>query len=244
MNGYCAFEIDEILRYIFGYVSDGYTYKSICLVCKRWYQIIPEVCNSDNFCNHLWTLYAMYPDKPWNLFAVMENPNTSLYVIEKYRFYHWDIMSYNPHITWNFLSKYPNESWHWHQLAKNPNLYNTAKTAWELKNWYEMELSGWTAFNPKYCIEKISSPALLSKFTALHSEPNISLKFIKKHREIWWSWYGISKNPNLTWEFIKENITNEWSWYSISSHANITWDIITSHISPQQQYKWDWSGVS
>src|SRR5271166_4096471 len=94
--------IDDILHYIFSFIKEGSTFKSVLFTCRRWYEIVLKVHPNGRiiFANHLTTLLKFLPDKPWN----------------------FDMLSKNPIISWEFISKNPDKPWSYRLLSKNPNI--------------------------------------------------------------------------------------------------------------------------
>lgn len=52
-----------------------------------------------------------------------------------------------------------------------------------------------------------------------------AIHFIKKHSNLNWNWYTVSKCKSITWEDIKENIELPWNVQGIAENPNITYEI-------------------
>src|SRR5271166_6035772 len=94
--------IDDILHYIFSFIKEGSTFKSVLFTCHRWYEIVLKVhCNGRIiFANHLTTLLKFLPDQEWD----------------------YDWLSSNPNINWEVITQNPDKPWDYDWFSINPNL--------------------------------------------------------------------------------------------------------------------------
>src|SRR5260221_14457508 len=92
----------DILSYLFKYINDGKTYKSILYSSKLFYDIMIKNYPGKRYqvYNQLWSLIKLYPDKDWDWNDISANNNTTL-----------DIIKNNPDIPWN-----------WSRISTNHNI--------------------------------------------------------------------------------------------------------------------------
>ena len=82
---------DDCISSILTYISDSYTYNSICLSCSFFYKLIKITHPNADIClvNHLSALLKLYPNKLWN----------------------WKRLSINPNVTWKIIQENIDKEW-------------------------------------------------------------------------------------------------------------------------------------
>src|SRR5271166_2603133 len=115
--------IDDILHYIFSFIKEGSTFKSVLFTCRRWHEIVLKVhCDGRIiFANHLVTLLKFLHDTPWNYCWLSENPNITWEIVMQNPNKSWDYnrLSENPSITWENVMQNPDKPWNYNTLSTN-----------------------------------------------------------------------------------------------------------------------------
>ncbi len=72
----------------------------------------------------LWYLIHKYPTKPWNWYAISQNPNITMDIIEANpgKPWNWYGISINPNITMEHIEANPGKPWNWSAISMNPNI--------------------------------------------------------------------------------------------------------------------------
>jgi len=134
-----------------------------------------------------------HPDKPWNSFGMVLNPNLTMEYVEEHcpdrsRDW-WFLLSHNPNLPMEYVAAHPDEPWIWYGIAANAAL--------------TMDF-----------VEK--HPDKLWNWVRISQNANVTIEYIDTHPEKRWDWVGISQNPNLTIEFVREHPDKPWNWYEMS----------------------------
>ena len=66
------------------------------------------------------------------------------------------------------------------------------------------------------------------------------MKYIEKHPEHPWNWYGISNNPILMMEYVVQHPEYPWDWSRISHNPNLTIEYVVQN----SEHPWDWYNIS
>lgn len=184
--------------------------------------------------NILVRLIKKYPDRAWNMNALLVNPNIDWNFIcglNKNQL-NWKLISANPNITWEIIFANPDKPWDWYSLSCHPNItLEIVKENLNLKshfgkkaNWCWKSLS----FNPNITSDIIKENIVYS----VSSSGVLKSKFSS---DLPLNWHLLSKNPNLTWDIVFSNLNKNWDWNLLSKHPNMTWEIIKlNHYMPWQ----------
>src|SRR5271155_3872332 len=224
VSGFC-FNIDELLKKILGFISDGGTYKIARLVCKGWFTAAGD--RVDELSNHLWTLIDKYPHVVWRWPDVQSNPNTTWKLIQRISTECWDWfqISQNPNITWEFVKNNPGYPWSI-SLIRNPNI--TINNIKELNKWDWENVLSWMSKNPNLTVwdlEEYKKDMSWNWYNLCHNK-NIPLEYswerIRGHQSLR---HYITYHPDITIEFINENMKQYDHFYydiGLSEHPNMT----------------------
>jgi hypothetical protein len=66
-------------------------------------------------------------------------------------------------------------------------------------------------------------------------------------KDLYLSWYTISKSNELTWLFVQQHLYDKeykWNWKGLSINTNIPWTTIKNNINSSVPLPWDWNGLS
>src|SRR5205085_974364 len=89
----------DVMVEISEHIPDGKTWKSFVWTCRAMYQLnTPKKVR--RYANHLVTLLELFPDKPWDLYGLSQNPN----------------------ISFDFVLAHPELKWDWYGLSDSPNI--------------------------------------------------------------------------------------------------------------------------
>lgn len=159
----------------------------------------------------------------------------------------YKLISSNPNITWDIISKNIDKPWDWYDIKNNPNI------TWDVIRDNPKELHKLWNFDSLYTKSSITSKGLIDLnnlisydsnlpnfWKQISRKPDLTWDVIKECAYKPWDWFYISSNPTVTWDIINYNKYLPWSWISVSKNPNITWDIISSNPGKP----WDWFGIS
>ena len=111
----------------------------------------------------------------------------------------WFSISCNPNITVDIIKKYKKLPWDDYGIQSNPNI--KMKT---IEKWYNGDNSSKKSF---FWIMK---------------NPNLTIKYIKKHSNVKWKWNMILNNSKSIMKMIKKYPIKKLDWYSICINPNLT----------------------
>lgn len=74
--------------------------------------------------------------------------------------------------------------------------------------------------------------------------PNITIDFIKKYKNVPWNWKLISKHPNITTQDYFDNINLKWSYTDMFKNKNLDIDFIKESTNFIKISKHDWNVIS
>src|SRR5271165_3067004 len=227
----------NLLRLILSNISDGTTYKNVCMVSYKWYLCSDDENRSriDEFSNHLWTLILRfpmknwcwssisnslstttliqkYPDAEWDLYALIRNKNVSIkHIISLIDNKNQNIDSILEYISQyrniDEICDYPQIKWNWHILGR----YLPLKTLEEnIPHTDTKNLRYWHSiiiYNPNVSLEYI-----LDNFNLMGSTRNGAMNG---------TGCGVSPVNNMTEhsETSSKNELFEFDWYSFSNQS-------------------------
>ena len=141
---------------------------------------------------------------------------------------HWERLSCNPNLTWEYIEDNLDKSWNWNKLTINLTI--NAKITKDIiqsnsdKPWdweYLSTKSDKNIKNISASSNKTSVPldVLEANWREFSENPNIQ-------RESWIDeliWWKISNNPNITWDFVEASLDKDWDWgeFIMSSKHNM-----------------------
>lgn len=213
-------------------------------------------------------VYLKYPNKNWNLKALLSNENISLDVVKRIldilkpvtqieskpenKIVHIPIVDHlfqldgesSDDEEYPYLWKQPDS-----KLEAVFDMFRNKNVTLEfieqfIKNIdptdYDFEFISSSPNITEEFIEKYIDRGL-DWYYGLSNNKNLSLEFIEKYIDRDWDWEAISRNPNLTLEFIEKYIEKSWDWYGcLATHTCITIDFIFEHEDKQ----WNWRELS
>jgi hypothetical protein len=148
-------------------------------------------------------LLEQCPDKPWDICALLKNPNTPIEYINRHFERHIEddcfCNSTNPRLTMEIVKKYPSHLFNFFQVAQNKNI--TLKDIEENLN-------------------------LPWDWNGISLNPNLTIDFIKKYKDRDWSWYYISTNNVFTPKDVNDNPDIRWDYRGLSYNSSITQDFV------------------
>lgn len=136
--------------------------------------------------------------------------------------WHWETLSNNRNITWEYILANLDKKWNWCTLC----------------------------FRYDFKFEYINLiPPNLLQWHAISANSNITWEIINSNPDLPWEWDGVSKNYSITIDIINKNrdlsrfkISSKnpsWDWYSITRRQDITFDDVISFPT----LLWDWFGI-
>ena len=158
--------------------------------------------------------------KPWNLTKVYNNPN----IIKDKSFindfnFKKKIILYQHY----YLSRYL------HYIVESGTNYST-DTDSESENGSESDNESNNESNNESDTDQTKYDIGESEEFILSGKKCITIADIENN-DIDWDWYELSKNPNITIDFIKKHKDKKLEWYSLTTHHNITMKNITDNPS-------------
>jgi hypothetical protein len=152
----------------------------------------------------------LYPDERlWVYFS--GNPNLQLSLLfahPKQLKLHYDSLSANPNITWEFVLSNLDEPWAWYDLSTNPIV------TWDIMQKY---------------------PNLPWDYEFLPENPNITWEIVRDNPK-WWCACDVSRNPNITYDIVLANPDYPWDWERLSGNPSITWSVV--HANMDMPWAW------
>src|SRR5438094_149057 len=116
----------DVLSYLFNFINDGKTYKSILYTSKLFYDIMIKNYPIKRYqvYNQLWSLIKLYPDKPWIWSNISINKNLTMNMIKENldKQLDWYSISRKSNITMDIIKEYPDKPWDWSGISSNPNI--------------------------------------------------------------------------------------------------------------------------
>jgi len=162
--------------------------------------------------NILSILLERYPEKPWNINYLSENP----YAIE-------------------YIKNHPEKCWNWELLNLNDNIDV------ELLRLYRDRMYRWDLFtkNHNITIDIISKNSDLPwDYIQISKNPNITEKDIENNPDIYWNFDDLSLNTNISEDFIKAHPDYNWNYANILyGDRDLSIDFIMKHITNIEKSK-------
>lgn len=203
--------------------------------------------NEEN--NPLWKLIELFPNRPWNWYAVCRNPLTSLDTLERFAEsgdprLDWEGAIRNPNVTEEFCEKYADrypskETYYRHAvisidaliagnpndeefitLSRNKNIRWRHVEAFPSKPWSYRLLSE----NHSIPLEVIERDPSRWDFVPISKRPDITIDFVKRHLDRFWDWAALSAHRNITYEDVVSNKELGWQYKHLSRNPNLTAD--------------------
>jgi len=195
----------DAIEYIFSYIRDGITYKSILFLCTQTHN--KYIGKKDYFCNHLLTILLQHPEIAYDAVTILlQHPEIAydeLREISGDRLTTWSLVSSNPNITVAIMKKYSGTNFpqfKWEKFFIASKLDFNIETA-----------------RKEYCHEIAKN----NWWTDASKNPNIKLIDIENNPNLPWRWEKLCLNPNITVTFVKKNINGPWSWCELSRTISI-----------------------
>jgi hypothetical protein len=140
-----------------------------------------------------------------------------------------DVLAH-PHLEWSWpkiqasaiitaadIEANPQIDWEWSTLLRNPHV------------------------DVEYCIITALAQLMLSSSGWLSYRNDISIKLIKKYRQVLWFWPALSWNSNITMDDIESNINLLWHWPYVAKNPNLTISYVVRHA---EELKNSWHHIS
>jgi hypothetical protein len=199
----------ELLKEILSYISCGHDYKTCRLVCSLWMRLTTDKKKILQYCDQLWTLVRLCPDKPWD----------------------WQGFGWNEFVSKGMFNEFMDKKDIWNNVGRRPWV-----DMGFLRQWVDQV--GWIAASKgvKVTMDELKQNLDLPwKWTCLSNNPNITMDMIENNPELPWVCPTISDNPNITMEFIKSRGDIQWNWYAISASKYIDLPTLRAHV---HQIQW------
>lgn len=190
-----------------------------------------------------------HPDKKWDHWRLLRNPNVTIDVIDKYSAdLPWNLayMVDSPNLTMEFVNKYAEklEQWCWMDISCNPNI-----SVDDIENSLQHPVSGvkhlwewkYISRNPNLTTAFIEKYANKIDIAGLSSCAHVPLDVIESRLDIDWNWKKVLERPDVTLEFIERHCDDTFEHgRAVSRNPNITLEFIDKH----PNYRWDWPNIS
>ena len=194
--------------------------------------------------------YRENKGKHWDYYELCKNPQVQLEDLREFPIIHYESLSSNPNITWDYVMENKDKKWSWSSLSENPIITMDIVIDNPDELWHYDCLSLNPNNNQEFVKEDIIQWCPYD-FISLCSKPNITLNnilemdIIRKLNEVnyplpisLYTWENcisnLSANPSVTWNDIIEHPELPWVMEKISYNPNITMDIIDSN----PDYEW------
>lgn len=200
------------------------------IIIKQWKFIV--IYKMTSFIEY----YRENKDKKWDYYELCKNPQVQLEDIGELRVIHYDALSSNPNLTWEYVKENRDIPWSWHRLSGNSCITLDIVNDNPSEMWDYRGLS----INPNLTWEYVQSlPDKDWDYDIIAKHPNITMELINSTMDNFtWNFENVTKNPNITWDFVKQHYTRWWSdnYVDLASNPNITIENIRElTINPDEQ---------
>lgn len=183
-----------------------------------------------------------YDHKFFHWDGLSQNPNISWEFIKNHPDYAWnpEFVSLNPNIIWETIENNPDYAWDYYSLSKNPNItweivQKNPGYAWDYVILYD-RLVRWADNAPPECEGDYTSldEVVWSDF--------ITWEIIKARPDLHWCRRAVSDKKSITWEIIRDNSDFGWDRPTLLMKPWLTWKMIRDYpnIFGDTEHEWQY----
>lgn len=148
----------------------------------------------------------------------------------------WYGVSVNKEITWGDVVANPTLSWDYFGLSQNQNI-NIEIVLEEVRKDL-MKFLNDNDGDPDMDLERFFHSRW--DWFSISRNSHTTLKHVKTHHHLPWSYKGLSYNPNVTFENVLDNLHESWDWFGVSKHNNVKME----HVIANPTLPWNGGGLS
>lgn len=180
-------------------------------------------------------LLETFPNKPWSLYTLAENPNLTIEYMLPYlereigdsKMWIWQGLLLNPNLTIQHVLNNENSANPQHTIWRYVS-QNLGIKLCDIEDHPELPWDWeFVARNPNITLEfifKYQDKFKETNYMNLGGTKHITIQDIKTYPAIFWNKLTLSNNPNLTLDFVLDDVgdlNNYWNWINIMKCPNI-----------------------